>query len=67
MNNLNILGIPLYENGNHRQDQYTYICKKCGHMSCTYKSNRVGNVLYICPNCKAYNHIKDIKEQKCII
>ena len=31
------------ENGNHRPDQYTYKCKKCGQWSCTYRSNRIGN------------------------
>ena len=48
---------------NHRQDQRAYICKKCGKWSCTRNSDRVGNVLYICPHCREYNHIDDIKKQ----
>lgn len=52
------------ENGNHRPDQYTYKCKKCGQWSCTYRSNRIGNYLYECPHCKEYNRIEDIKQQE---
>ena len=51
------------KNGNHRPDQYPFKCKKCSQWNCTYRSDRIGRILYKCTHCGEYNHIDYIKEQ----